>query len=182
MQSNFFFSNWNYKLEPQFLKNLETILIAPNMPSLGALSLSEYCDGILTFEAAENGLYVFYFPDNTYYVGIAGSCTLLERLAKHLDGRKVGSFNSLLKSLDKDAKDATHFTENQQYFLNAKLLFIPIKSSKLLEVNPSATDIKPLDALEKDLIRLMLDNGFILKNKKIPKAYSGCFYGEQMIV
>jgi hypothetical protein len=173
MPNKFFLQNWDYKLSNSLINKVKERLTHADAPTLGSLNLKDFCDGILLFDKIENGIYFIYL-DGKYYVGKASSCTLLERLSKHLDGRKVGSFNNLLKGIGKDIKGVRHYTLNQQHLLNAKLLFLPVSTTKLKEANPKLSEEKKLAKLEKDIIVLMGKNGCDLINKPQYK-YSGEF-------
>ena len=177
MENNYFFKHWDYRLNPEFIEKICNVL--QNAPTVGSFSTGEYCKGIQQFGNEENGLYFFYFPDDTFYAGVAASCTLLERLAKHLDGRYYGSFNSVLRKIGKDPEKSAHYTANQQFFLEAKMLFVPVNNSKLpVPENGFPKDKKALNFLEEDVIYMLSQQGLKLRNSRIPKGYSGYFYKE----
>jgi len=177
--NKYFIKNWDYHLSPDFLDILCSILKNDTSSEIKSFSIGDYCNGILNFDKEENGLYFFYFPDDSYYAGVAASCTLLERLSKHLDGRKYGSFNSVLKNLGKDPENSIHFTVNQQFFLEAKMLLLPVNKSKLQKPEAGFPNgKKAIHFLEEDIIYMMFRKGLKLKNSKIPKKYSGYFYNE----
>lgn len=175
MENNYFFEHWDYRLNPSFIEKICDVL--QNAPTVGSFSTGAYCQGIRKFDNEENGLYFFYFPDETYYAGVAASCTLLERLSKHLDGRSCGSSNGLLKKLGQNLAKSTYYAANQQFFLEAKMLFVPVSNSKLtLQGKEFPKDKKALNFLEEDIIYMMFQKELKLKNSKIPKKYSGYFY------
>lgn len=175
MENNYFFEHWDYRLNPEFIEKICSVL--QNAPTVGSFSTGAYCQGIRKFDNEENGLYFFYFPDDTFYAGVAASCTLLERLAKHLDGRYYGSFNSVLRKIGKDPEKSAHYTANQQFFLEAKMLFVPVNNSKLpVPENGFPKDKKALNFLEEDVIYMLSQQGLKLRNSRIPKGYSGYFY------
>jgi hypothetical protein len=138
----------------------------------------DYTKGI-TFgdELRENGMYIFRFTDGKYYVGKASSCTMLERIAKHIDGRKVGGFNGILRKLIPVSKEQDHFHENQQEFLKAKVVLVPVSDDLKFLNNITNYSGNLLFHLEKDLIhafklKLGREN---LRNGKYPKGFSGYF-------
>jgi hypothetical protein len=179
MKNKYFFGDWDYKLTPDFLERVIHLLGHENAPTIKSFSIGDYREGILSFGTEENGLYFFFFPDETYYIGAATSCTLLERLAKHLDGRFYGTFNTVLRKIGQDSESSNHFTANQQFFLEAKMLFIPITSSKMPEpLTGYPKDKKIINCLEEDIIYIMHKKGLKLRNHRIPKRYSGYFYNE----
>jgi hypothetical protein len=50
------------------------------------VSFGAYFNGLRAYSNCENGLYFFRFEDDSYYIGLASSCTFMERLSKHVDG------------------------------------------------------------------------------------------------
>jgi hypothetical protein len=177
MENNYFFEHWDYRLNPSFIEKICDAL--QNAPTVGSFSTSAYCQGIRKFDNEENGLYFFYFPDAYYYVGVAASSTLLERLSKHLDGRSSGRSNGLLKKLGQNPAKSTYYAANQQFFLEAKMLFVPVSNSKLTQAGKEfPKDKKALNFLEEDVIYMLSQQGLKLRNSRIPKGYSGYFYNE----
>ncbi len=171
-----YFNNWDYNLNGAFIDDIISFVLNENTGSVGSLGISDYFQGIEMYSNAENGIYIFYFSDGSFYVGVAASCTLLERLAKHLDGRASGSFNTLLKSIGKDPKDSEYFDKNQRFFLEAKILFLPIKTSRLKVKRTDFTKRKQaIQQLEQDIIYLLSKKGKCLRNSRIPAKLSGVF-------
>lgn len=148
-----------------------------NCVKLGDLSFENYRECIkndgLVFE---NGLYLLKFSDS-FYIGKATSCTLLERLAKHFDSRKVGGFNGLLKKLSTTKTNEPNLIINQEILMNAKLLLIPIDTEKLKSANNISKHDNIVEALEMDLI-IMLRKYFSLPelNSKKKSNLSGLFF------
>ena len=138
----------------------------------------DYTKGI-TFndELRENGMYIFRFSDGKYYVGKASSCTMLERIAKHIDGRNWGGFNAVLKGLGQKEVNLDYHIKNQQEFLKAKVVLIPISKPILLQNSIIKTDEKPIHHLENDLIFLFKNSSLQIQilNKTNPKKLSGLF-------
>jgi hypothetical protein len=168
--ASFFLKDWDYSLDNNLIDKILIQLKDQDALSIKQFSIGAYCDGISEFEHEENGLYFIRFPNDTYYVGLAGSCTLLERLAKHIDGRRIGGFNSLLRRIGKDHEESTHFTLNQEYFLYAKLLLLPVSGSRLQGIKFNISSLKnPLSALEEEIIYMMSEKGIELRNKRIKK-------------
>jgi hypothetical protein len=147
-----FIKNWNHVVNHDLLKSIQIHFEDINCPTVGELNFSQYSKGIIIEnEICENGLYIFKFQD-TFYVGKATSCTLLERLAKHFDSRKAGGFNSLLKKLKDIDATANAYPENQKILSEAKLLLIPIEINLLINNNPFCNKTRCVDDLEMDLI------------------------------
>lgn len=173
--AKYFITDWNYKLTPEFIKEVCKKLQENNQISVASLSVFDYFQGIQKCDFQENGLYFICFQDNNFYIGKAGSCTLLERLAKHFDGRKAGSFNGLLKKIGPDLKNSLHFSKNQEVFLDATILFLPINLAKLIAQNTKLPlECAALHHLERDTIALFQRSGFPVINRKI-NYFSGFF-------
>jgi hypothetical protein len=104
---------------------------------------------------------------------------MIERLAKHLDGRKAGSFNSVLKNMGKDELTSNYYESNQEFFSDAKVLFMPFNFSAI-KVKPDFVLTQKIitKRLEEDFIYLMEQNGLTLRNKRKPKQLSQVFYYE----
>lgn len=161
------------------INSIVEILNDEQSTSIASLSIRDYLDGIRSAKNVENGLYFLYFPNDTYYVGIAASCTMIERLAKHLDGRKAGSFNSVLKNMGKEELISNYYESNQEFFSDAKVLFMPFNFASI-KVKPDFLTTHKIIAkrLEEDLIFLMEQKGMTLRNKRKPKQLSNVFYYE----
>ena len=180
MKSNHLFLNPNpLVLGAGLINSIVEILNDEQSTSIASLSIRDYLDGIRLNKNVENGLYFLYFPNDTYYVGIAASCTMIERLAKHLDGRKAGSFNSVLKNMGKDELTSNYYESNQEFFSDAKVLFMPFNFA-VIKVKPYFALIQKIitKRLEEDFIYLMEQNGLTLRNKRKPKQLSQVFYYE----
>lgn len=121
-------------------------------PTVGDISFFRYSEGIkLTNGIFENGLYIFRFKES-FYVGKATSCTILERLSKHFDSRRSGGFNGLLRKLHPIDNDTHTFEVNQNIMKQSKILLIPIDSNLLITNNAKLTTKNCIDLLEMDLI------------------------------
>jgi hypothetical protein len=146
---------WDFAVNEKLISIIKEHFDDPNCIRLGDLSFKNYRECIknngLIFE---NGLYLLKFSDS-FYIGKATSCTLLERLAKHYDSRKVGGFNGLLKKLCRSKSNESNLDINQEILMNAKLLLIPIDSEKLMIANSINWQEKIIEILEMDLIIVM---------------------------
>jgi hypothetical protein len=174
---NHFLKNWNFNVNEEFLTKVKNYFENNNCPTLGDLSFKNYQEGIkINKQIFENGLYIFKFS-NSFYVGKATSCTIIERLAKHFDSRKVGSFNGLLKKLSSENLTENNYPENQEILMNAKLLILPINNEELIKQNASCNSDSCINDLEMDLI-IMLGNILKLptKNTKTKKVLSGSYF------
>lgn len=174
---NHFLNNWNFIVNTEFLDKIKKYFENNYCPTLGDLSFRNYQEGIkINHSIFENGLYIFKFS-NSFYVGKATSCTIIERLAKHFDSRKVGSFNGLLKKLSAENSESENLHKNQEILMNAKLLIIPINKDELIKQNANCNVELCIDDLEMDLI---LKLGDVLqlptKNTKTKKVLSGGFF------
>jgi hypothetical protein len=147
-----FIQNWNHVADNNFLEKISFHFSQSECPTLGDLSFSEYSKGIKSeTRIDENGLYIFKFKES-FYVGKATSCTLIERLAKHFDSRKSGGFNGLLKKLYHTDNSLDNFPINQEILMNCKLLLIPINTSLFINKNINCRKDNCIDDLEMDLI------------------------------
>jgi len=167
---------WNYRVDDAFIDSIISYFDRPDCTKLGDLNLLQYAKSIFTNEGVcENGIYIFKFEDNSFYVGKATSCTILERLAKHIDSRDAGGFNSLLKKIQETPK-ASHYRQNQLYMLNSKLLIIPIYTAHLTDVNSGADPGLAVSHLEMDLIIQLENRGMKLQNKSKSKKLSNSYW------
>ena len=174
---NHFLNNWNYTVSNDFIIEIKNHFENIHCGTLGDLSFGHYQEGIKRNQRVnENGVYIFKFP-NSFYVGKATSCTLIERLAKHFDSRKVGSFNGLLKKLSSGNFERDNFPENQEILMKAKLLVIPINNEELVKQNANCDADSCINHLEMDLI-IMLGHIFKLptENTKTKKVLSGSYF------
>ena len=179
IQNTPFIQNWNHVADNDFLEKINNHFNQIDCPTLGELSFSLYSKGINSETGInENGVYIFKFSDS-FYVGKATSCTLIERLAKHFDSRKVGGFNGLLRKLHTNDDSAENFPINQEILMNSKLLLIPIKTSFFIEMNINCIKETCIDDLEMDLI-IKLRTLFNVeeKNKKKKVALTGRYFIE----
>jgi hypothetical protein len=102
---------------------------------------------------------------------------MLERIAKHIDGRGWGGFNAVLKGLGHQEVNKDYFINNQQVFLLAKVVLIAISKPMLLQNSIIKTGEKPIHRLENDLI-FLFKKRFSEKqiiNKTNPNKLSGMF-------
>lgn len=178
MKKNLFLPSWQNTVDNTLIESIINHLESDLSIALKDFNFLDYTKGI-TFgnELHENGMYIFRFTDGKYYVGKASSCTLLERIAKHIDGRKDGSFNYVLRSLIPVSKEQKHFPENQKEFLMAKVVLLPVTNDLNLLNNITNYSGNLLFHLEKDLIhafKLKLGREY-LRNGKYPKGFSGYF-------
>ncbi len=174
-----FYYNWDFVVNENLITIIKGHFDDPNCISLGDLSFKNYRECVknngLIFE---NGLYLLKFP-NSFYIGKATSCTLLERLAKHYDSRKVGGFNGLLKKLCTFKSNESNLDFNQEILMNAKLLLIPIDLEKLRIANNIKMQEKIIEALEMDLIILLRKVFSISELNSNKKAnLSGLYFSE----
>jgi hypothetical protein len=105
---------------------------------------------------------------------------MLERIAKHIDGRGWGGFNAVLKSLGQKEVKPEYHINNQKAFLEAKVVLIPISKTELMKNSKAQSEDKLLHKLESDLIVLFkkrfsdnTDNSIM--NKTDPNKLSGLF-------
>jgi hypothetical protein len=76
MKSNHLFLNPNpLVLGAGLINSIVEILNDKQSTCVVSLSFRDYLDGIRLNKNVEHGLYFFYFPNDTYYVGIAASKT-----------------------------------------------------------------------------------------------------------
>lgn len=155
MKKNLFLPNWQNVIDNTLVDSIINHLESEKSVALKDFNFLEYTKGI-TFEneQCENGMYIFRFSDGKYYVGKASSCTLLERIAKHMDGRRWGGFNAVLKELGYNDKNIDYHIENQREFLNAKVVLLPVSWNLFLKEGKDPKIEKPLHKLENDLIYL----------------------------
>lgn len=174
IQNTAFIQNWNHVADNDFLEKISFHFSQPKCPTLGDLNFSQYAKWINSETGInENGLYIFKFHDS-FYVGKATSCTLIERLAKHFDSRRSGGFNGLLKKLYKIDDTSDNFPINQEILMKSKLLLIPINTSLFIKMNINCRKDGCIEDLEMDLI-IKLRTLFNIeeKNTKKKAALSG---------
>jgi hypothetical protein len=178
MKKNLFLPIWQKTVNNPLIDSIINHLESEKSVALKDFNFLDYVEGIKSgTELLENGIYIFRFSDGKYYVGKASSCTLLERISKHIDGRRWGGFNSVLKELGYNNKSLDYHIENQLAFLNAKVVLLPISWDSLSQSKVDPKIEKPLHKLESDLIFLFKkrfsENQII--NKTNPKKLSGMF-------
>jgi hypothetical protein len=178
MSKNLFLPNWKNFVDNTLVDCITNHLESDDSAVLKDFNFLDYTRGI-TFndELRENGMYVFRFSDGKYYIGKASSCTMLERIAKHIDGRKVGGFNGVLRNLIPTTQKQLHYPQSQQEFLKAKVVLLPVSDDLKFLNNITDYSGNLLFHLEKDLIhafklKLGTEN---LRNGKYPKGFSGYF-------
>jgi hypothetical protein len=178
MRNTLFLPSWQNAVNNTLVDSIINHLDSDDSVVLKDFNFLDYTKGI-TFgdELRENGMYIFRFSDGKYYVGKASSCTMLERIAKHIDGRKDGGFNGILRKLIPASLEQKHFPENQQEFLKAKVVLLPVSDDLKFLNNITNYSGNLLFHLEKDLIhafklKLGTEN---LRNGKYPKGFSGYF-------
>ena len=178
MSKNLFLPNWKNFVDNTLVDCIINHLESDDSMVLKDFNFLDYTRGI-TFndELRENGMYVFRFSDGKYYIGKASSCTMLERIAKHIDGRGWGGFNAVLKGLGHQEVDKDYFINNQQVFLQAKVVLLAVSKEVLIKNSNSPNSEKPLHDLESDLIYLFKNHfpQIQLINKTNPKMLSGLF-------
>jgi len=173
-----FLPSWQNAVNNTLVDSIINHLESDDSVVLKDFNFLDYTKGI-TFggELRENGMYIFRFTDGKYYLGKASSCTMLERIAKHIDGRNWGGFNAVLKGLGQKEVNLDYHIRNQQEFLKAKVVLIPISKPILLQNSVIKTDEKPIHHLENDLIFLFKNTSPHIQiiNKTNPKKLSGLF-------
>jgi hypothetical protein len=179
-KNNLFIRLEKSSLGDTVLKKVVDQLKDENAITVANLTVGSYFEGLRMTGNHENGLYFYRFPDDTYYIGLNASCTFLERLAKHIDGRKTGTFNAVLKELTDNDVETDYFVSNQEVFGSSTVLFIPL----FLDDIPLKIDVeckrKTIDhQMERDMIFLFHQAGYDLRNKRIPKKLSNIFNYEQ---
>lgn len=178
MKKNLFLPGWQNTVDNTLVDSIIHHLESENSVALKDFNFLEYTKGI-TFEneQCENGMYIFRFTDGKYYVGKASSCTLLERIAKHIDGRRWGGFNAVLKGLGHHEVNNDYFINNQQAFLQARVVLLAVSKEVLIKNSNSPNSEKLLHKLESDLIYLFKTRfpQIQLINKTNPKGFSGDF-------
>lgn len=177
-----FFLHWNHLADADMLSSIKQHLSSDNCPTLGDLNFRDYALGIRGMDGVhENGIYIFLFKSH-YYVGKATSCTLIERLAKHYDSRRVGGFNGLLKRLAPINEQTDNYLHNQDVFMGAKMLLIPINKILLDKHYSDHSDKDLISVLEMDLLiklgPVLSSNGNVYTplNKAKKGALSGIFF------
>jgi hypothetical protein len=173
---------------PQFKGSLNEEAIheiVEQLKSEGVLRVKDvnfgaYFKGLRAFRNCENGLYFFRFQNDSYYIGLASSCTFMERLSKHVDGRYYGGFNSLLRKLGNEPEETSYFEKGQEVFSNATVLFMPLFIDELPLKGVQELARKEIDDfLEKDVIYLFKHLRYSIGNVRIPKKLSNYFdYGK----
>lgn len=178
MSKNLFLPNWKNFVDNTLVDCITNHLESDDSVVLKDFNFLDYTRGI-TFddELRENGMYVFRFSDGKYYIGKASSCTMLERIAKHIDGRGWGGFNAVLKGLGNHEVNKDYFINNQQAFLQAKVVLFAVSKEVLIKNSNSPNSEKPLHDLESDLIYLFKNHfpQIQLINKTNPRNPSGLF-------
>lgn len=174
---NHFLNIWDFDVNEELLEKIKIYFENADCLTLGDLSFRNYHEVIKIKQGIyENGLYVFHFS-NSFYVGKATSCTILERLSKHFDSRRAGSFNGLLKKLSLENLNEENFPKNQEILMSAKLLIIPINKNELLKKNVNCNPASCIEDLEMDLIiKLGQKLNLPTKNTKFKKVLSGSFF------
>ncbi len=178
MKKSLFLPSWQNTVDNTLVDRIINHLESENSVALKDFNFLEYTKGI-TFEneQCENGMYIFRFSDGKYYVGKASSCTLLERISKHIDGRRWGGFNAVLKELGYNDKSLDYHIENQLAFLSAKVVLLPVFWNLFIKQGKDLKIDKPLHKLESDLI-LLFKKRFSetqVINKTKPNKLSGLF-------
>ena len=178
MKKSLFLPSWQNTVDNTLVDRIINHLESEDSIPLADFNFVEYTKGITSgTELHENGIYIFRFSDGKYYVGKASSCTLLERISKHIDGRRCGGFNAVLKGLGHKEVNNDYFINNQQAFLQARVVLLAVSKEVLIKNSNSPNSEKPLHKLESDLI-LMFKKRFSEKqviNKTNPKELSGDF-------
>lgn len=178
MKKSLFLTSWQNVVDITLVDRIINHLESDSSIALKDFNFLDYTEGITSGnELHENGMYIFRFTDGKYYVGKASSCTMLERIAKHIDGRRWGGFNAVLKGLGNHEVNKDYFINNQQVFLQAKVVLIAISKPMLLQNSIIKTDEKPIHRLENDLI-FLFKKRFSEKqliNKTNPRNPSGLF-------
>lgn len=155
MKKNLFLPGWQNNVDNTLIDRIINHLESDLSIALKDFNFLDYTKGITSGnQLHENGMYIFRFTDGKYYVGKASSCTLLERIAKHIDGRRWGGFNSVLKELGYNDKKQDYHIENQKEFLKARVVLLPVSWNLFLKEGKDPKIEKPLHKLENDLIYL----------------------------
>ncbi len=178
MKKSLFLPSWQNVADITLVDRIINHLESDYSVVLKDFNFLDYTRGI-TFddELHENGMYIFRFTDGKYYVGKASSCTLLERIAKHIDGRRWGGFNAVLKGLGHQEVNKDYFINNQQVFLQSKVVLFAVSKEVLIKNSNSQNSEKPIHRLENDLIFLFKKRfpQIQLINKTNPRNLSGLF-------
>lgn len=179
MSKSAFLSDWSHVVDSGLIEKIKSHFEKSSCMTLGELSFGHYAEEINTKDGVfENGLYIFKF-DDSFYVGKATSCTIIERLAKHFDSRRVGGFNSLLKKLFPIDKLASNYPMNQKRMNDGKILILPIDETLLAKRNNISETEKLVNTLEMDLIiKLRIAFGLVEINASKKSNLSGIFLFE----
>ncbi len=182
MSNPLFITQFKGSINEEAIREIVEQLKSERILTIKDVGFGTYFNGLRAFRNCENGLYFFRFEDDSYYIGLASSCTFMERLAKHVDGRYFGGFNSVLRKLGNEPKETPYFEKGQSVFSNASLLFMPLFIEELqLNANPEIEPKYLDDFLEKDVIYLFKELGYSIRNVRIPKKLSNYFdYGNSM--
>lgn len=178
MKKSLFLPSWQNVADITLVDRIINHLESDSSIALKDFNFLDYTRGITSGnELHENGMYIFRFTDGKYYVGKASSCTILERIAKHIDGRRWGGFNAVLKGLGHQEVNKDYFINNQQAFLQAKVVLFAVSKEVLIKNSNSPNSEKPLHDLESDLIYLFKNHfpQIQLINKTNPRNPSGLF-------
>ena len=192
IQTPYFLANYNKLSNPLFTAQFNGSLnenaiheIVEQLKSEDTLCVKDvnfygYFKGLRAFRNCENGIYFFRFENDSYYIGLASSCTFMERLSKHVDGRYYGGFNSVLRKLGNEPKETSYFENGQEVFSKAAVLFMPLFIDELpLKGVQELTRKNIVGFLEKDVIYLFKHLGYSIRNVRIPKKLSNYFdYGK----
>jgi hypothetical protein len=178
MKKNIFLPIWQKTVNNPLIDSIINHLESEKSVALKDFNFLDYVEGIKSgTELLENGIYIFRFSDGKYYVGKASSCTLLERISKHIDGRRWGGFNAVLKELGYNDKSLDYHIENQLAFLSAKVVLLPVSWNLFIKQGKDLKIDKPLHKLESDLIYLFKTRfpQIHLINKTNLQGFSGDF-------
>lgn len=180
MTNPLFIPQFKGSINKEAIHEVAELLKSERILTIKDVSFGTYFNGLRAFRNCENGLYFFRFEDDSYYIGLASSCTFMERLSKHVDGRYFGGFNSVLRKLGNEPKETTYFEKGQEVFSKAAVLFMPVFVDELSLNGDQEVQRKDLDDfLEKDVIYLFKDLGYTIRNVQIPKKLSNYFdYGK----
>jgi hypothetical protein len=179
MSNRLFTSQFKGSLNEETIHEIVEQLKSEGVLRVKDVNFGAYFKGLRAFRNCENGLYFFRFENDRYYIGLASSCTFMERLSKHVDARFYGGFNSLLRKLGNEPEETSYFEKGQEVFSNATVLFMPLFIDELPLKGVQELARKEIDDfLEKDVIYLFKHLGYTVLNTKIPKELSNYFdYG-----
>ena len=178
MKKSLFLPSWQNVVDNTLVESIINHLESDGSIALKDFNFLDYTKGITSGnELHENGMYIFRFTDGKYYIGKASSCTMLERISKHIDGRRWGGFNAVLKGLGYQEDNNDYFINNQQVFLQAKVVLLAVSKEVLIKNSNSPNSEKPIHRLENDLIFLFKKRfpQIQLINKTNPRNLSGLF-------